>query len=86
MEALYIEPGSPWQNGLCEHFNSRLGDEYLYQTDLLSEADARITARAWREDLNERRPHSNLGYQTPAEFTRRCAGDTYFSLGISWQE
>ncbi|GAA4422398.1 hypothetical protein GCM10023155_05960 [Bremerella cremea] len=76
VEALYIEPGSPWQNGLCESFNSRLRDEYLHQTDLLSEADARIKARAWREDFNERRPHSSLGYQTPLEFARRCAAST----------
>lgn len=70
---LYIEPGSPWQNGLCESFNGKLRDEYLHQTDLLNEADARLKARAWREDFNDHRPHSSLGYLTPSEFARRCA-------------
>lgn len=70
---LYIEPGSPWQNGYCESFNGKLRDEYLQQTDLLSESDARLKARAWREDYNDHRPHSSLGYLTPSEFARRCA-------------
>lgn len=73
VEVLYIEPGSPWQNGLCESFNSRLRDEYLHQTELMGLEDARIKARAWREDFNDRRPHSSLGYLTPSEFARRCA-------------
>ena len=39
VEDLYIEPGSPWQNGVCESFNGKLRDEYLHQTDIVSEAD-----------------------------------------------
>ena len=73
VEVLYIEPGSPWQNGVCESFNSRLRDEYLHQTDLVSEEDARRKARAWQDDFNTRRPHSSLGYLTPSEFAIRCA-------------
>ena len=73
VEVLYIEPGSPWQNGLCESFNSKLRDEYLGQTELLSVEDARLKARLWQEDFNERRPHSSLGYLPPSEFARRCA-------------
>lgn len=73
VEILYIEPGSPWQNGVCESFNSRLRDEYLHQTDLINEDDARTKARAWREDFNTRRPHSSLGYLTPSEFALRSA-------------
>ncbi len=76
---LYIEPGSPWQNGLCESFNGKLRDEYLSQTELLSEADARLKARAWREDFNDRRPHSSLGYLTPSEYARRCADSAPFA-------
>lgn len=72
VSVLYIEPGSPWQNGLCESFNSRLRDEYLHQTDLLTLADARQKARAWQDDFNEHRPHSSLGYLTPKEFAIRC--------------
>lgn len=73
VEVLYIEPGSPWQNGLCESFNSRLRDEYLGQSDLIDLDDARLKARAWREDFNDHRPHSSLGYLTPSEFASRCA-------------
>lgn len=73
VEVLYIEPGSPWQNGLCESFNSRLRDEYLHQTELMSLEDSRLKARAWRRDFNDVRPHSSLGYLTPSEFARRCA-------------
>ncbi|QDS96102.1 IS2 transposase TnpB [Roseimaritima multifibrata] len=73
VEILYIEPGSPWQNGVCESFNSRLRDEYLHQTHLIDEDDARIKSRAWRDDFNTFRPHSSLGYLTPSEFAIRSA-------------
>jgi transposase InsO family protein len=73
VEVLYIEPGSPWQNGFCESFNSRLRDEYLQQTELMGLEDTRLKARAWREDFNDIRPHSSLGYLTPSEFARRSA-------------
>ena len=79
VNVLYIEPGSPWKNGLCESFNGKLRDEYLHQTDLLSEADARLKARAWRDDFNDHRPHSSLGYLTPSEFARRCADSAPFA-------
>lgn len=79
VDVLYIEPGSPWQNGLCESFNSKLRDEYLHQSDLLSESDARLKARAWQEDFNDHRPHSSLGYLTPSEFARRCADSVPFA-------
>lgn len=79
VEVLYIEPGSPWQNGLCESFNARLRDEYLHQTEIVSEADARLKGRAWQEDFNDRRPHSSLGYLTPTEFARRCADSVPFA-------
>ena len=73
VEVLYIEPGAPWQNGLCESFNGRLREEYMYQTEIVSVKDARIKARAWKDDYNDARPHSSLGYLTPSEFARRCA-------------
>jgi putative transposase len=73
VETLYIEPGSPWQNGVCESFNGKLRDEYLQQTDIVNEMDARLKARLWKDDFNEARPHSSLGYLTPSEFARRCA-------------
>ena len=73
VEVIYIEPGAPWQNGLCESFNARLRDEYLHQSEIVSVDDARIKSRAWKDDYNNARPHSSLGYQTPSEFARRCA-------------
>lgn len=76
IEVLYIEPGSPWQNGVCESFNSKLRDEYLSQTELVNENDARLKARAWKYDFNEQRPHSSLGYLTPLEFARRCGASS----------
>lgn len=79
VNVLYIEPGSPWQNGLCESFNGKLRDEYLHQTELLSEEDARVKARGWQDDFNNRRPHSSLGYLTPSEFARRCADSVPFA-------
>ena len=79
VDVLYIEPGSPWQNGLCESFNGKLRDEYLSQAELLSEADTRLKARVWREDFNDHRPHSSLGYLTPSEFARRCADSATFA-------
>ena len=86
VDVLYIEPGSPWQNGVCESFNSKLRDEYLHQTDLLSESDASSKARAWREDFNNQRPHSSLGYLTPSEFARRSAASASVAALPSLQQ
>ena len=79
IETLFIEPGAPWQNGVCESFNSKLRDEYLQLAEIVSLADARLKARAWQEDYNQVRPHSSLGYQTPSEFARRCADSVSFA-------
>jgi putative transposase len=73
IETLYIEPGSPWENGYAESFHSRLRDEFLATEVFESLAAARKLTAAWREDYNHYRPHSSLGYVTPAEFAARCA-------------
>jgi transposase InsO family protein len=86
VSVLYIEPGSPWQNGLCESFNGRFREEFLEQTELLSETDARLKATAWQQDYNEARPHSSLGYQTPAEFSRRRAASATVAALPSLQQ
>jgi putative transposase len=70
---LYIEPGSPWENGYAESFNSRCRDEFLDAEEFDTLAHARALAGAWQSDYNEFRPHSALGYQTPSEFARTCA-------------
>jgi transposase InsO family protein len=73
VEALYIEPGSPWENGFAESFHSRLRDEFLALEVFESLSAAKRLTRQWREDYNHARPHSSLGYMTPAEFAARCA-------------
>ncbi len=76
VETLYIEPGSPWQNGYAESFHSRLRDEFLAVEEFESLVAARKLTAAWREDYNYRRPHSSLGYVTSAEFAARRAAST----------
>jgi putative transposase len=78
IQARYIEPGSPWENGYVESFNSKLRDELLELEVFTSLLEARVMVEDWRVDYNERRPHSALGYVTPAAFaaadgTRGCA-------------
>ncbi|CAM5334370.1 putative transposase [Aquamicrobium terrae] len=62
----FIEPGSPWENGYCESFNSKLRDELLNGEIFYSLAEARIIIEAWRCYYNTERPHSSLGYKPPA--------------------
>lgn len=69
---LYIEPGSPWQNGYAESFHSKLRDELLAVEIFETLREARALAMAWRLEYNHRRPHSSLHYQTPAAFAAAC--------------
>ena len=78
-QTFYIEPGSPWQNGVCESFNSKFRDECLNMEAFSSRNEARIIIEAWRRDYNTTRPHSALGYLTPKEF--RATIDTAQLLG-----
>jgi transposase InsO family protein len=70
--ALYIDPGSPWQNGYGESFIGRLRDECLGQEVFGSLLEAQVVIEDWRKEYNEHRPHSALGYETPAAFAARC--------------
>ena len=72
VQTLYVEPGSPWQNGYAESFHSRLRDEFLAMEEFESLAAARKHTAAFRDDYNHRRPHGSLGYATPAAFAARC--------------
>lgn len=67
---LYIDPGCPWRNGKEERFNGTVRDECLNLQLFASVAEARVHLQAFRRHYNEERPHSALGYQTPAEFKR----------------
>lgn len=64
----YIAPGKPMQNGFVESFNGRMRDEFLNETLFRNLAHARDLITAWVTDYNTARPHSALGYQTPAGF------------------
>jgi len=68
---IYINPGSPWENGYTESFNGNLRDECLNMELFASLRDAQDKLELWRVDYNENRPHSSLGYLTPTEFTRK---------------
>ena len=65
-KTLYIEPGSPWENGYCESFNSKLRDEFLNGEIFYSMKELRVLAERWRVHYNTVRPHSSLGYKPPA--------------------
>jgi len=68
-KTLYIEPGSPWENGYCESFNSKLRDEFLNGEIFYSMKEIRVLAECWRVHYNTVRPHSSLGYRPPAPET-----------------
>ena len=70
--ALYVAPASPWQNGYAESFHSKLRDEFLNLEEFESEPQARALGTLWKGEYNTERPHSSLGYQTPAEFAATC--------------
>jgi putative transposase len=64
----YIAPGKPMQNGFCESFNGRMRDELLNETLFFGLDHAREKVSAWVSDYNHQRPHSSLGYATPAQY------------------
>ena len=68
VSTLYIEPGSPWENGYAESFHSRVRDEFLSLEEFQNVHDARRLTAMYHDDYNNQRPHSSLGYQTPSAF------------------
>ena len=66
VKTLYIEPGSPWENGYCESFNGKFRDELLNGEIFYTLNEAKVVIENWRRDYNEHRPHSSLGYRPPA--------------------
>ncbi|WP_241229473.1 transposase, partial [Sphingomonas sp. S-NIH.Pt1_0416] len=64
----YIAPGKPTQNGFVESFNGRMRDELLNETLFFTIGQARSILARWVDDYNTERPHSSLGYATPAAF------------------
>ena len=66
---LFIEPGSPWENGYIESFNARLRDELLNGEIFYTLHEVRVITGWWREHYNKIRPHSSLGYRPPTPET-----------------
>ena len=69
----FIQPGKPTQNAFVESFNGKFRDSCLNQHWFRSLEEARKTIEQWRQDYNEVRPHSSLGYQPPSVFMRKLA-------------
>jgi len=66
VQTLFIEPGSPWENGYIESFNGKLRDELLNGEVFSSVPEAKVLTDAWRQHYNHHRPHSALAYRPPA--------------------
>ena len=69
-ETVYSEPEHPWKNGYCESFNGKFRDECLNEEVFYNQRYAQAVVETWRREYNEERPHSSLGYRTPAEVAR----------------
>jgi putative transposase len=67
VQTVYIDAGKPWQHGMNESVGGKLRDECLNLEWFRHRAEARIVIEQWRQQGNEQRPHSSLGYRTPAQ-------------------
>ena len=70
VKTLFIEPGSPWENGYIESFNGKLRDELLNREIFTTLTEAKVLIEQWRKEYNQIRPHSSLGYRPPAPEAR----------------
>jgi len=78
VSTLYIEPGSPWENGYNESFNGKLRDELLNGEIFYTLKEAQVLIEDWRRAYNTIRPHSSLGYKPPAPEAIQPGSDTPF--------
>jgi transposase InsO family protein len=76
VKTLYIEPGSPWENGYIESFNGKMRDELLDRELFTTLGEAKILIEEWRREYNQIRPHSALGYRPPAPVAKVPVGLT----------
>jgi transposase InsO family protein len=86
VQTLFIEPGSPWENGYVESFNGKLRDELLNGEIFYTLKEAQVLIEWWREEYNEIRPHSALGYRPPAPAARLAAKAGSATLRLPWSE
>jgi transposase InsO family protein len=73
-KTLYIEPGSPWENGSIESFNGKLREELLNGAIFYTLKEVRVVIEDWRRHCNRERPHSALDNMAPSEFATKLAG------------
>ena len=66
VKTLFIEPGSPWENGYIESFNGKLRDELLNREVFTTLTEAKVLIENWRQEYNTVRPHSALRYRSPS--------------------
>ena len=79
--SVYIEPGSPWENGYCESFNGKFRDELLNGEIFYTLREAQVVIEPWRRHYNTVRPHSALNYRPPApEAVLPTTGDAHLRL------
>jgi transposase InsO family protein len=71
-EPIQVAPGSPWENGVGESFNSRFRDEFLEREEFEDAKDAKEKGRWFKREYNTVRPHSSLDYKTPKQFSDEC--------------
>jgi putative transposase len=83
IKAIYIKPGSPWENGHIESFHDKFRDELLNREIFGSLLEAKIVIGQWREEYNAERPHSSLGNKTPAEFAKSACALGRFRSGCA---
>ena len=85
IELVHIEPGKPVQNAYVESFHGKLRDECLNASWFQNLWDARKKIEAWRIEYNEERPHSSLGYRTPAEFAASLRAEEGYGKDAPWK-
>ena len=69
VKTLFIDPGSPWENGYIESFNGKLRDELLNREIFTTLKEAKVLIEQWRQEYNHIRPHNSLGYRPPVPET-----------------
>ncbi len=71
IKTLYIDPGSPWQNGYVEGFHNKFRRECLGREIFYTLSECRVVVNDWKRKYNKVRPHRSLGMQTPSEFAKK---------------
>ena len=80
---LFIEPGSPWENGYIESFNGKLRDELLDREVFYNLREAQVLIEDWRRHYNTQRPHSALGYRPPAPDAMMVSPPYHLASGLT---